>query len=100
MHALLTWWRQRLLSPAAARVVYLERRLLEAEAVLIDQHTLVQHQRQAIHNLQAALRQAQRDTEGWREISLRQSRQLRFRSPQSGSRSQPTAGPQLPQFLP
>jgi predicted GTPase len=78
MNRLVQWLACRRLTPAAAQIEFLSRRVNALEAMLRQQHGLVESQQQALKTLRAALIKAQFDAEGWRQVAHEQARQMQF----------------------
>lgn len=78
MNRLRLWLVRLGITPAAAHIEFLNRRLAAFETVLQQQHHLIEGQNQAVKTLKAALIQAQFDAEGWRQVAHEQARQLQF----------------------
>lgn len=78
------------LTPTAARVELMRRRLDHAERLLMEQSQLAHDQAHALKQLQAALIAAQFDAEGWRQIAHEQARQMQFRTANAIPQQPPT----------
>lgn len=88
MNRLRQWLARRGLTPAAAHIEFLTRRLAAYETVLQQQHGLIEGQNQAVQTLKAALIRAQLDAEGWRQVAHEQARQMQFSASRSTQEAQ------------
>lgn len=79
MNRLVRWLARRRLTPAAAQIEYLSRRVTSLETVLKQQHDILECQYSAVKTLKAALIKAQFETEGWRQVAHDQARQMQFK---------------------
>lgn len=79
MDRLRQWLARRRLTPAAAQIEFLNRRVAALELMLRQQHDLIEGQHDALKTLKAALIKAQFDAEGWRQVANEQARQMQFR---------------------
>lgn len=80
MNRLVQWLARRRLTPAAAQIEFFSRRVTALEAMICQQHELIQGQHQALKTLKAALITAQFDAEGWRQVAHEQALQIQHRS--------------------
>ena len=81
MKRLSTWLARRRLTPAAAQIEHLRRRLAQADAALRVQHKVILDQHETIKCLKAALIKAQFEAETWRRIANNQARKMQFVEP-------------------
>jgi hypothetical protein len=79
MNRLVQWLARRRLTPAAAQIEFFSRRVTALEAMVCQQHSLIEGQNQAVKTLKAALIRAQFDAEGWRQVAHEQARQIQHR---------------------